>query len=416
MKKIKDLILETKKIKWVDILDLQPIDLKNDYHSQKTKQSIIENGFSRAIYVWLNPEDQQTYIIDGHLRTDLLKELVSDGYDVPDMLNCTFLDLPDKPTAIRYLLQVFNQKTNPISQKALGDWFEELDLSIPELNLEIDDLHIELDDIPPIIETEGDDDVTESAPPITRRGDVYELGGVHRVMCGDSTSIDDVEELMAQEKADMVFTDPPYGVSYQSNRRTKSQKFDLLKNDNEFISEWINHLPLINKGFVFIWTSWKVLMEWIELTKPLGKMSNMIIWDKGGGGIGDLEKTFPTDYEIALVWHNENQIKGKRIGSVWDCGKDNPSDYLHPTQKPVNLAETAILSVTQNLQIVTDLFLGSGSTLIACEKTNRKCYGMELDEKYCDVIIKRYVDFCQKNNREYSVFLNGKVCKEFEDD
>ncbi len=147
MKKIKDLILETKKIKWVDILDLQPIDLKNDYHSQKTKQSIIENGFSRAIYVWLNPEDQQTYIIDGHLRTDLLKELVSDGYDVPDMLNCTFLDLPDKPTAIRYLLQVFNQKTNPISQKALGDWFEELDLSIPELNLEIDDLHIELDDI-----------------------------------------------------------------------------------------------------------------------------------------------------------------------------------------------------------------------------------------------------------------------------
>jgi len=212
MKQIKDLILETKKIKWVDILDLQPIDLKNDYHSEKTKQSIIENGFSRAIYVWLNPEDQQTYIIDGHLRTDLLKELVNDGYDVPDRLNCTFLDLPNKQTAIKYLLQVFNQKTNPISQKALGDWFDELDLSIPELNLQIDDLHIELDDIPPLIETQGDDDVTESAPPITRRGDVYELGGVHRVMCGDSTSIDDVERLMDGEKADMVFTDPPYGI------------------------------------------------------------------------------------------------------------------------------------------------------------------------------------------------------------
>ena len=147
MKQIKDIILETKKIKWVNILDLQPIDLKNDYHSEKTKQSIIENGFSRAIYVWLNPEDQQTYIIDGHLRTDLLKELVNDGYDVPDRLNCTFLDLPDKQTAIKYLLQVFNQKTNPISQKALGDWFDELDLSIPELNLQIDALHIELDDI-----------------------------------------------------------------------------------------------------------------------------------------------------------------------------------------------------------------------------------------------------------------------------
>jgi len=138
-------------------------------------------------------------------------------------------------------------------------------------------------------------------------------------------------------------------------------------------------------------------------------MSNMIIWDKGGGGIGDLQKTFSTDYEIALVWHNENEIKGKRIGSVWDCGKDQASEYLHPTQKPVNLAETAILSVTQNLQIVTDLFLGSGSTLIACEKTSRKCYGMELDEKYCDVIVKRYIEFCVKNNKEVKVYRNGEL-------
>ena len=259
-------------------------------------------------------------------------------------------------------------------------------------------------------ETQGDDDVPESAPAITVKVDLYLLGE-HRLLCGDSTMIDDVEKLMDGEKADMVFTDPPYGVSYQSNMRTKSQKFDVLKNDNEFISEWINHLPLINKGFVFIWTTWKVLSEWIELTKPLGAMSNMIIWDKGGGGIGDLKKTFSTDYEIALVWHNENEIKGKRIGSVWDCGKDQASEYLHPTQKPVNLAETAILSVTQNLQIVTDLFLGSGSTLIACEKTNRQCYGMELDEKYCDVIVKRYIEFCIKNNKESKVYRNGELIK-----
>ena len=243
--------------------------------------------------------------------------------------------------------------------------------------------------------TEGlidDDVIPEVKESKVKRGDIWKLGE-HRIMCGDSTSSDDVAKLMNGEKADMVFTDPPYGVSYQSNMRTKTEKFDVLENDDTFITEWINNLPLYSNGFVFVWTSWKVLKQWIEFCEGIGDLSNIIVWDKGGGGIGDLKKTFATDFEVALVYHRGAEIIGKRLGSVWSVGKDSASSYLHPTQKPVDLAVMAIENILKKNKIVLDLFLGSGSTLIAAEKLNRKCYGMELDEKYCDIIIERWEQF-----------------------
>ena len=219
-------------------------------------------------------------------------------------------------------------------------------------------------------------------------GDLFEIGE-HRLLCGDSTDSDAVAKLMNGQKADMVFTDPPYGVSYQSNMRTKSEKFDILENDNIFITEWINNLPLFSKGFVFVWTSWKVLKQWIEFCEPIGELSNIIIWNKGGGGMGDLKKTFLTDFEVALVYNRDAEIKGKRLGSVWNVGKDGSSTYLHPTQKPVELSAMAIENVSIKNNLILDLFLGSGSTMVASHQLNRKCYGMELDPKYCQVIIDR---------------------------
>lgn len=235
-----------------------------------------------------------------------------------------------------------------------------------------------------------------SEPPISVLGDIYQLGR-HRLMCGSATEGSDVLELMDGKKADMVFTDPPYGVSFQSNMRTKSEKFDVLKNDDVFITEWIEPVMAVSTGFVFIWTSWKVLKEWIEFTESIGDLSNLIIWDKGGGGIGDLKKTFSSDYEVALVFHRGKELTGKRIGSVWSIGKDGSMSYAHPTQKPVELATTAIQSTTNRSDIVLDVFGGSGSTLIACEQTDRTCYMMELDPKYVDVIRKRYHKFVTGN-------------------
>jgi DNA modification methylase len=208
-------------------------------------------------------------------------------------------------------------------------------------------------------------------------------------MCGDATDLLSLAMLMNDEKATLVLTDPPYGVSYQSNMRLKSKKFDVLAND-DLVLDIAPSIKSYSSGWVFVWTSWKVLNLWIEKLASFGYPTNMIIWDKGGGGIGDLEKTFASDYEVALVWHNNKKLTGKRIGSVWSINKDGSSQYLHPTQKPVALSAMAIEHTTNKGDLVLDIFGGSGSTLIAAEQTKRICYMMELDTKYCDIIIERW--------------------------
>lgn len=238
-----------------------------------------------------------------------------------------------------------------------------------------------------------DEDSVPEPPevPVTVEGDVWLLGN-HRLMCGDSTSIDAAMILLQDKPADMVNTDPPYGISYQSNGRTKSAKFDVLKNDDVFL----DIAPVIHacsKGWVFVWTSWKVLREWLDQFESFGYPTNQVIWSKGGGAMGDLKGSFASDYETALVWNRGAELTGKRIGSVWKVGKDGAQTYMHPTQKPVELAEEAIDKTTRTGDRILDLFGGSGSTLIACEKIGRIAYLMELDPKYCDVIIKRWQDF-----------------------
>jgi DNA modification methylase len=246
------------------------------------------------------------------------------------------------------------------------------------------------DDVPEVVEN-----------PVIKLGDLIELGN-HRLLCGDSTKDEDVNRLMDSKKADMVFTDPPYGVSYSNNMNTKHK---VIKNDDVFLDGWIPLVEKYSKGFIFMWTSYQVIAQWIDITKPFGKMSNMIIWYKGGGGLGDLKGAFATDFEIALVWNRGAELQDKRIGSVWSINKDNGASYVHPTQKPVELMEKGIFNCSFAKSIVMDLFLGSGSTLIACENLNRKCYGMELDEKYAQVIIQRWCDYTQID----SIKINGEM-------
>ena len=251
----------------------------------------------------------------------------------------------------------------------------DIDWGLPE-NI-IDETDIVEDTVPDIPDT-----------PKSKVGQLYQLGN-HRLICGDSTDKATIARLMDGAKADMVFTDPPYGYNYQSHMRTQSEKFDILKNDDKIL-DFFPNLKGIAKGFVMICTTWKVLDKWIPLFKQYFELSNMIIWNKGGGGIGDLKHTFSTDYEVILVSNNGAEVQTKRIGSVWDIGKDNGNEYKHPTQKPVALSGHAITHTTKPNDAVLDVFGGSGSTLIACEQLNRKCYMCELDPKYIDVIIERW--------------------------
>jgi hypothetical protein len=179
-------------------------------------------------------------------------------------------------------------------------------------------------------------------------------------------------------------------MSFQSNMRTASDKFEVIANDDTILTEWIPRAIENSSGWVFVWTTWKVLEQWLPVVRPFGKLSNMVVWSKGGGGIGDLSHTFSTDYELALVFSRGAELCGKRIGSVWSFNKDAAATYVHPTQKPVALAAEAIEKTTPAKALVMDLFLGSGTTLIAAEQLGRRCYGLELSPAYCDVIVTRW--------------------------
>ena len=368
---------------------------RTDIDYDKIKLSICKFGFSFPFFIWKS--GKTNYLIDGHGRFATLCKMQKDGYIIPP-LPVVYIQCKNKTEAKQKLLRL-NSQYGKMTKESVLEFAEDIDLNFDEIALP--DTVIDFtEQSGEIAETEGDDEapeVDEKSEPISKRGEMYELGN-SILMCGDSTDAEDVARLMGGEKADMVFTDPPYGYEYQSNMRTKSEKFDVIKNDDKIL-DFFPMLKDYNKGFIFICTTWKVLNKWIPLFENYYKMSNMIIWNKGGGYIGDLKKTFGTDYELILVANNNAPIIGKRIGSVWSVNKDGNAEYKHPTQKPIALIEMAIDSVSKREDIVLDLFGGSGSTLIACEKTNRKCRIMELDERYCDVIRKRYTKWAKENGK-----------------
>ena len=348
---------------------------KNDQSVDKVANSIKEFGFKVPIVV-----DKNNIIVCGHTRYKAAKKL---GLAV---VPCVVAD-----DLTEEQIKAYRLADNKVGEDSLWD----MDLLTEELGdileLDMSDFGFDLLEEEPeeVVEDEFEAELPEE--PKAKLGDIYQLGN-HRLMCGDSTSITDVEKLMDGEKADMVFTDPPYGYNYQSNMREKSQKFDVIENDDKIL-DFFPNIQMVCNGFVFICTTWKVLDKWIPLFKQYHELSNMIIWNKGGGGIGDLKHTFSTDYEVILCASNGKEITGKRIGSVWTISKDTASSYVHPTQKPVKLSEFAIRNTTSRDDAVLDLFGGSGSTLIACEQLKRNCYMMEYDPKYVDVIIDRWEQF-----------------------
>ena len=380
------------KIEYKDINDLIPYANNTRTHSEEQinqiASSIKEFGFTNPVLI-----DKNDGLIAGHGRVmgakklglkeiptitlDNLTEAQKKAYIIAD--NKIALNAGWDEELLKIELQSLQEMDFDLSLTGFSD--EEL----AEFNLDIDE--------EVILDTDKADDVPEiEVNPVIKLGDLIELGHnyQHRLLCGDSTSEDDVIKLMNGHKADMVFTDPPYGMSYNS----KDSKHEIIKNDDVFLDGWIPLVQKYSQGFIFMWTSYQVVGKWLTLTtEKLGDITNMIIWYKRGGGLGDLYKRFSTDFEICLVWNRDAKLQDKRIGSVWDVAKHSTGDYVHPTQKPVELMEKGIFNCSKTKNIVMDLFLGSGSTLIACENLSRYCYGMELDKKYAQVIIQRYVDY-----------------------
>ena len=383
-RKIKDLIraeYNPRKITQVEEFDL--------------RESLMRFGLVEPIIININKE-RKDIVIGGHQRLKIWEELGNDEID------CNQIDLTlDKERELNIRL---NKNGGSFDDDLIKEYFDYEELTewgftpdeLFEPDKKIIDGLIEDDKIPEVKESK------------VKRGDIWQLGE-HRIMCGDSTNSDDVEKLMNGEKADMVFTDPPYGVSYtgglkDGNNGLENNNRQMIKNDD--VDLYYQAVAIANNfsnGVVFMFYADTVpfgLYRGIEDVK--GEIVALIIWKKKGG-YGALGAAYKPNHEPCIIWKPKG-TKTNFIGSttetrVWEIDKDG-KNKLHPTQKPIEVSLRAIKN--HKADIVLDMFLGSGSTLIAAEKLNRKCYGMELDEKYCDVIIERWEQFTGKKAEKIS--------------
>lgn len=314
-----------------------------------------------------------------------------------------------------------------------GEW--DWDMLANEWDVEqLDEWGLDVPVFPQVeLEAEEDDfDTTLPEEPITVLGDLYEIGE-HRLLCGDSTDSDQVANLMNGEKADMVFTDPPYNIDFQGTLScttkngkivtmkdgysTPNSKYDNIQNDKktkeefyDFISSVISVIKLNTIGGWYICFASSTINELLNPLIDLGlNYKSIIIWNKNQSPLGGGH--FRKKYEPIVYGYFKNNFYGKEYSEddVWDFQRTLKND-LHPTMKPIPLCEKAIGYSSKKENIVLDLFLGSGSTMVAAHQLNRKCYGMELDPKYCDVIVKRM----KALDPSLVIKRNGVETKEFE--
>jgi site-specific DNA-methyltransferase (adenine-specific) len=277
---------------------------------------------------------------------------------------------------------------------------QEKDWDITELGFEVP----QLNDIEP---TDEDEIPEPPVEPITKLGDIWQLGK-HKLMCGDSTDEATVLRLMDGAKADMVFTDPPYGMAYEGGRGT--QEFGQIANDALEGKALINLISTALKNcfkasnpnaanyICFTWRTYNEFKQGIEQASL--EIKSCIVWDKGSIGLS--HGNYRPQHEF--IFYVQGEWYGDRAQSdVWQVNRDAQAGYVHPTQKPVNLIVKALQNSSLTNNTIVDPFGGSGSTLIAAEQTNRKAHLMELDPKYCDVIVKRWENL----TGEKATLVNG---------
>ena len=367
----------------------------SDEQVTQIASSIKEFGFNNPILI-----DKDNGIIAGHGRLEAAKKL---GYtEVPTIKLEHLTDTQRK---------AFILADNRIALNSGWDTTL-LSLELKELDTELDltSLGFDAKEIaallaPEQVEGNTDEDSVPDVPeePITKPGDIYKLGN-HRLMCGDSTSIDAVEKLMDGQKADMVFTDPPYGMFLNADYSDMGGKNSMTKKSGnkyeQVIGDHNDFTPeLINTVFacfdyckeIFMWGA-----DYYAELLPKKNEGSWVVWDKRGDESAD--KMYGSTFE--LCWskarHKRMMARVKWAG-IFGMSKEHDKKRVHPTQKPVELITWFFdyFSLKDKTNVV-DLYGGSGSTLLASEKVGKHAFVMELDPKYCDVIVKRWEDFTGK--------------------
>lgn len=375
---------------------------------ERIAKSIQAFGFNQPLVI-----DKNNVVVVGHGRLEAAKRL----------------GLKEVPT-IQVDLTEEQAKAYRLADNKLNESDWDMQLVIEELKgLSAEMLDLTGFDADLIIEEDDKDDAVPETPQKAKAdyGEVYELGA-HRLMCGDATNLEDVKQLMGGVKADMVFTDPPYNVDYEGRGKETSNKILNDKMSAEEFEEFLRKVFESYKAavkssapFYICHSSSSQIAFERAMTAVELKVKNQIIWNKtvASMGWGDYrwkhepifyatfkgkDTQFYGDRTQYTVWNEswnlkriEKHLKGiaekqeKGGSTIWTMSREG--NYKHPTQKPVELVRLALGNSSKAEDIVLDLFGGSGSTLIACEKMERTCYTMELDPKYVDVIIERWEQF-----------------------
>lgn len=374
----------------------------NDKNKELINKSLKECGAGRSIVI-----DNEDNIIAGNgiyeqaqklgLKTKVIE---TDGSELV-VVKRTDLQTDDEK---RKQLAVMDNSTSDTS---------EFDIELLQADFDIDtikdfgiDVDFSLEDEKEIIE----DEVPEQVETKCKRGDIWQLGE-HRLMCGDSTKIDDVEKLMNGEKADLLFTDPPYNVNIEQKKKKilHCNEYNKIQNDNLPMEEFKAFLSDVFKNayislketasyYVFSCQGGDQEMMMMMMMRESGiPCRHQLIWVKDAPVFSMNRLDYDYKHEPILYgWVKKHDFKrkGEQDKSVWEYKRT--ANKLHPTMKPIELIGNALKNSTDANDLVLDLFGGSGSTLIACEQLNRKCYTMELDEHYCDVIITRWENLTGK--------------------
>jgi DNA modification methylase len=235
-----------------------------------------------------------------------------------------------------------------------------------------------------------EDEVPESAPARTALGDIWILGR-HRLMCGDSTDKATVLKLMDNSKADLVLTDPPFGNDLGYGRGQLGERYILNDRTTDVLERMFEPInaSLKNNAHCLVWIQWRTFSV-LEKAMSKYKLRTVVVWDKKQAGLSG--GGFAEQYEMLCVFIKGKATQNAYSGNVWSISREHGkrSEIEHPHKKPIEVLNKALDLTSKPKNLILDLFGGSGSTLIACEQTDRTCYMMELDPKYCDVIIQRW--------------------------